>query len=163
MEIDNKIYFLAIYQKHAIRDSNPIWNFGKLLIQKYPFMFNEDRKTLYFVHLDKYNDHSKDTDKDDKDDKTDDNTDINISDNPNITDNNSDKNQNTTKNDKQSFWSKYKVYIIISIIVIVLIVGLILGYVFGRKVWEKHRKARANELIDDNYEYKENEENKIIN
>ena len=163
LEIDNKIYFLAIYLKPVIRSSNPIWNFGKLLIQKYPFMFNEDRKTLYFVHLDKYSDHSKDSDKDDKTDKTDDNTDKKISDNPDISDNTSDKKQDTTKNDKQSFWSKYKVYIIISIIVIVLIVGIILGYVFGRKVWEKHRKARANELIDDNYEYKENEENKIIN
>ena len=127
-------------------------------------MFNEDRKTLYFVHLDKYNEHSKDSDKDDKtDSKISDNTDSNISDEPILTDNNSDKNQNLPKNETKSFWSKYKVYIIIAIIIIVLIVGVIFGYIFGRKVWEKHRKTRANELIDDNYEYKENEDNKIIN
>ena len=167
-ELDNKIYFLAIYKQYATTDSNSIWNFGKILIKKYPFMFNEDRKTLYFVHLDKYNDHSKDSDTDsDKDDTTDskisDNTDSNISDEPILTDNNSDKNQNLPKNETKSFWSKYKVYIIITIIIIVLIIGVIFGYIFGRKVWEKHRKTRANELIDDNYEYKENEDNKIIN
>ena len=164
LEIDNKIYFLAIYRQYATSDSNSIWNFGKLLIKKYPFMFNEDRKTLYFVHLEKYNDHSKDSDldKDDMDHK-DDNTDSNISDNPDISDNNSDKNQNLPKNGTKSFWRRYKIYIIIAIILIVLIIGFIFGFFFGRKVWEKHRKARANELIDDNYEYKENEDNKIIN
>ena len=36
-----------------------------------------------------------------------------------------------------------------------------MGYAFGRKIWEKHRKARANEL-DDNYDYtKEDSDDKL--
>ena len=161
-EIDNKIYFLVIYQQ-MMSDSSSLWNFGKLLIQKYPFMFNEDRKTLYFVHLDKYQDHSKEPDPKQNTDDADENSDINISDNPEISDDNSNDKKNSKKKDENNFWSKYKIYIIVGIVIIVLIIGIILGYIFGRKVWEKHRKTRANELIDDNYEYKENEGDKIIN
>ena len=114
-------------------------------------MYNEDRKTFYFVHLKKYND----PDKEDKHDKYDNNT----SDNPDKTD----KNQSPIKNDNKSFWTENKEYFVISLLLIVLIVGIIFGYVFGRKVWEKHRKTRANEL-DDNYEYtKENDDDKLIN
>jgi hypothetical protein len=50
IELNNRIYFLVIY-----RDTiNTIWNFGSLLIKKYPFMFDQDRKTLYFIRLKKY-------------------------------------------------------------------------------------------------------------
>ena len=153
LEIDDKIYFLAIY--HQLQSSSPsdeIWNFGKLLIKKYPFMYNEDRKTLYFVYLKKYYD----PDKENKDNKYD------TSDNPDITDK-TDINPNKTKKDEKNFWTENKEYIIISLLLIVLIVGIIIGFVFGRKVWEKHRKTRANEL-DDNYEYtKENNDDKLIN
>ena len=155
LEINDKIYFLAIYHQPQSLTSDTIWNFGKILSKKYPFMFNEDRKTLYFVHLNKYNDHSIDPDKEDKHNKYDNNT----SNNPDI----NDKNQNPTKNDNKNFWTENKEYIVISLLIIVLIVGIIFGYVFGRKVWEKHRKTRANEL-DDYYEYtKENDDAKLIN
>ena len=151
LEIDDKIYFLVIYHQPQSSASASIWNFGKLLAKKYPFMYNEDRKTFYFVHLKKYND----PDKEDKHDKYDNNT----SDNPDKTD----KNQSPIKNDNKSFWTENKEYFVISLLLIVLIVGIIFGYVFGRKVWEKHRKTRANEL-DDNYEYtKENDDDKLIN
>ena len=151
-EIDDKIYFLAIYHQPQSSASNEIWNFGKLLIKKYPFMYNEDRKTLYFVYLKKYYD----PDKENKDNKYD------TSDNPDITDK-TDINPNKTKNDEKNFLTENKEYIIISLLLIVLIVGIIIGFVFGRKVWEKHRKTRANEL-DDNYEYtKENNDDKFIN
>ena len=151
LEIDDKIYFLVIYHQPQSSASASIWNFGKLLAKKYPFMYNEDRKTFYFVHLKKYND----PDKEDKHDKYDNNT----SDNPDKTD----KNQSRIKNDNKSFWTENKEYFVISLLLIVLIVGIIFGYVFGRKVWEKHRKTRANEL-DDNYEYtKETDDDKLIN
>ena len=154
MELDDKIYFLAIYHQPS-SDSNTIWNLGKLITKKYSFMFNEDRKTLYFIHLKKYDDQSIDPDKDDKYDN-------NTTDNPD----NSDKTDINTKpgeNDDKSFWSENKEYILLGLLLIVLIFGLIFGYAFGRKVWEKHRKTRANEL-DDNYEYtKENDDDKLIN
>jgi len=155
LEIDDKIYFLAIYYQPQSSASDSNWNFGRLLTKKYPFMFNEDRKTLYFVHLKKYKAHSKDPDKDDKYDN-------NTSDNPDVNDK-TDINPNQTKNGKKSFWSENKEYIMIILLLIVLIVGVIFGYIFGRKVWEKHRKTRANEL-EDNYEYtKENGDDKLIN
>ena len=155
LEIDDKIYFLAIYHQPLSSTSDAIWNFGKILLKKYPFMYNEDRKTLYFVHLKKYNDHSIEPDKEDKNDN-------NTSGNPDINDKN-DINTNPTKNNNKSFWNENKEYIIISLLLIVLIVGIIFGYVFGRKVWEKHRKTRANEL-DDNYEYtQEDNDSKLIN
>ena len=145
-ELNNRIYFLAIY-----RDSfNTLWNFGSLLIKKYPFMFDQDRKTLYFIRLKKYENYPFIPGKE----KTDNST------NP------SDKNI-PKEEKKESFWSKYKEYILLGCLFIFLIIGGILGYIFGRKVWEKHRKARANEL-EDNYEYKDENEDedklsKIIN
>ena len=154
LEIDDKIYFLSIYHQLQM-SSDEIWNFGKILTKKYPFMFNEDRKVLYFVHLKKYDDHSKDSDKEDKDDKT--------SDYPNDNPEDSNINPKPSKKDNKSFWNEKKEYIVIGLLIIVLIVGIIFGYVLGRKVWVKHRKARANEL-NDNYEYTRNDgDDKLIN
>ena len=131
IELNDRIYFLVIY-----RDAfNTIWNFGSILIKKYPFMFDQDKKTLYFIKLKKYQSEP-------EKEKTDGST--------------------TPKNeDVKSFWSEYKEYILFGCLFIFLIIGGILGYVFGRKIWEKHRKARANEL-DDNYDYtKEDDDDKL--
>jgi hypothetical protein len=142
-EFNDKIYFLIIY-----KDSfNTIWNFGSLLIKKYPFMFDQDRKTLYFIKLKKYENYPIQPDKE----KTDNTT------NPS----DKDISKEESKENKESFWNKYKFYILLGCLFIFLIVGAILGYIFGRKVWEKHRKARANEL-EDNFEYTdENDEGKF--
>ena len=142
-EFNDKIYFLVIY-----KDSfNTIWNFGSLLIKKYPFMFDQDRKTLYFIKLKKYENYPIQPDKE----KTDNTT------NPS----DKDISKEESKENKESFWNKYKFYILLGCLFIFLIVGAILGYIFGRKVWEKHRKARANEL-EDNFEYTdENDEGKF--
>ena len=56
MELDDKIYFLVIYKDTP----QLIWNFGIILIKKYSFMFDEDRKSFYFIHLKKYDKNSKD-------------------------------------------------------------------------------------------------------
>ena len=140
IEINDRIYFLAIY-----RDSfNTIWNFGSLFIKKYPFMFDQDRKTLYFIRLKKYENYPIEPAKEKTNNKT------------NPTDKDTPKEEN-----KNRFWNKYKEYILFGGLFIFLIIGAILGFIFGRKIWEKHRKARANEL-DDNYDYtNENNDEKL--
>ena len=49
------------------------------------------------------------------------------------------------------FWNKIKWYLFI-------IFGIIIGFLIGKKLRDKVRKLRANELQDD-YEYKENKDN----
>ena len=138
-ELNNRIYFLVIY-----RDSiNTVWNFGSLLIKKYPFMFDQDKNTLHFIKLKKY-----------QNNPIGQNENIDNSTTPN------DKNIQKEKN-KKSFWSQYKEYILFGCLFIFLIIGVIFGYIFGRKIWEKRRKTRANEL-DDNFDYtKEDSDDKF--
>ena len=53
---------------------------------------------------------------------------------------------------------------IISIVVIfVLLTGIIIGVFVGKKIWDKNRKKRANELNDDEYEYNSNNNDKMDN
>ena len=64
--------------------------------------------------------------------------------------------------------NKKKIDIIWIIILSVLLVGIIIGIFVGKKIWDKNRKKRANELLDDDYEYKttvngENKDEAIIN
>ena len=49
-ELNNRIYFLFIGK--GVSDS--IWTLGKSFMKKYPFIFNQDQKTIQFVHLNKY-------------------------------------------------------------------------------------------------------------
>ena len=50
----------------------------------------------------------------------------------------------------ESFWSFFKY--------ISIFIGIIIGILIGKKIWDKNRKRRANELIDDyQYESSENE------
>ena len=118
IEINDKIYFLIIYREL----SDSVWNFGNILVKKYSFMYDQDKKQIYFIHLKKYELEPKD-----------------------------DEDEDITK-DKNNFWSEYKESIIIGVLVLFIIIAAIVGFVFGRKIWEKHRKLRANEL-DDNYDY----------
>ena len=137
IEVNNKIYFLVIY-RDAI---NTIWNFGSLLIKKYPFMFDQDKKILYFIKLKKYQNYSIEP----KKEKTD--------------NSNSQSNKDIRKEEnKKSFLSEYKEYILFSCLFIFLIIGYIFRYVIRRKNLEKHRKARANELAD-NYNYSKDDSN----
>ena len=57
-----------------------------------------------------------------------------------------------------------KIEIIWIIILSVLLLGIIIGILVGKKIWDKNRKKRANELVDDDYEYESNNvAEKIIN
>ena len=166
MELDDKFYFLIIYIDRPFS----IWNFGIILIKKYSFMFDEDKKSFYFIHLKKYNNNPIDPENDNDNDDHHDNSDNNNDDNDNNSDDNDNNNyanktddKNIPQEDNFNFWNEYKQYILSGLIIIVLIIGLVIGYIFGRKIYEKQRKTRANEL-DDNYEYiKENEDETIYN
>ena len=132
IEINNKIYFLIIGKD---MESN-IWSFGKMFLKKYPFMFNEDKKTISFVYLNKY--YKKEEQDKEKD---------------------TNENESNNSNLKQFF----KDYYLIIIIIICIIIGIIFGVFIGKKIWKK-RRTRANEL-DDNVDYIENDDkyNKMIN
>ena len=45
----------------------------------------------------------------------------------------------------------------------VLLIGIVVGLLFGKKIWDKTRKKRANELVDDDYDYNAEGNEKIIN
>ena len=100
-------------------------------------MFDEDKKSLYFIHLKKYNINSNDNNGNKTNDK------------------------DIPKENNVNFWNEYKEYILFGLIFIVLIIGLVFGYIFGRKALEKRRKARANEL-EDNYEYIKNNDDENV-
>lgn len=53
-EKNNKIYFLILYKENT----KTIWNVGKIFMKKYPFIFDYEKKTISFVHLNKYNGNS---------------------------------------------------------------------------------------------------------
>ena len=51
------------------------------------------------------------------------------------------------------------------IVLLVLLIGIVIGIFVGKKIWDKNRKKRANELIDD-YDYEspnKDTQNRIIN
>ena len=63
---------------------------------------------------------------------------------------------------KEIIENKKKFEIIWIIILSVLLLGIILGIFVGKKIWDNKRKKRANELVDDDYEY-ESKKEEIIN
>ena len=62
LELDNIIYFLII--GNDITDTT--WKLGKSFMKKYPFIFDQDKKSLYFVHLEKFGDQNNDREKENK-------------------------------------------------------------------------------------------------
>jgi len=70
---------------------------------------------------------------------------------------NQDNNDNKEENKK-----KYKEILLYSIFGVCILIALIIGYIFGRQLWKKNRKIRANEL-DENIEYDDERYSKINN
>ena len=112
-EMNNKIYFLIVGKGINKAD----WKLGKIFMKKYPFIFDQDKKTISFIHLDKFR---------------------------------RQVNEQIKENEKKnSFsWIKLKEYFLYSL----LFIGILIGLFIGRRIWNKHRKLRANEL-EEKFEY----------
>ena len=67
-------------------------------------------------------------------------------------------NKEEQKEKKKKLEKKQLVWIII---LVVLLVGIVIGVLVGKKLWDKNRKKRANELLDDDYEYDSKEKQNI--
>ena len=67
---------------------------------------------------------------------------------------------NENKSKKNNFDIKQLIWIFI---LLVLLIGIIIGIFVGKKVWDKNRKKRANELLDEDYEYETSNNKENIN
>ena len=127
------IYFTFLYFDHLYND----WIVGQMFTSKYNFVFNTDTGEIGFYK--KVN---------------------NIIHNNDKSDVNSDNNENSLINGD----NKVKILTIIIIVSsCLLIIGIIIGIVIGIKFLKNKRKKRADELIDDEYEYSSKTEDNNIN
>ena len=76
---------------------------------------------------------------------------------------NNGKNNGKEKKQKMSIQKQIEKFYIY--ILIIIIIGIIIGYCFGKKLFDKKRKKRVYELIDEDYEYEvpQSDGNKNIN
>ena len=114
--------------------SPDIFKFGKNFLKKYQFLFRYEARRIGFLNNDIDN---KDHNKNEKDEKKD-------------------------NNDDDTDQSERKKAILIFILV-VLVIGIIIGVLVGKRIWDKNRKKRANELNDDEYEYNSDNNDKMDN
>ena len=68
------------------------------------------------------------------------------------------KEKMTKKKRKKLLNIKKKIEIIWIIVLSVLLAGIIIGILVGKKLWDNKRKKRANELVDEDYEYESKKE-----
>ena len=74
------------------------------------------------------------------------------------------ENDGESKEEKQEKKKKLEAKQLIWIfILVILFIGIVIGIFVGKKIWDKNRKKRANELLDDDYEYEESKQKKNIN
>jgi hypothetical protein len=79
----------------------------------------------------------------------------------NLTENNG--KSDAQSGDGNSNTSKTIIRILQVLLIVALLLGIVIGLFFGKKLWDNKRKIRANELIDDDYDYSEKKENTDIN
>ena len=71
---------------------------------------------------------------------------------------------NSTETGNENENNKSYGFFLYFIIIVLFILFLIIGFLLGKKIYENTRKKRANELLDDDYEYKSGTiDNKNIN
>jgi hypothetical protein len=69
------------------------------------------------------------------------------------------KDKEIRKEEQKSFEAKQLIWIFI---LLVLLIGIVIGVFAGKKIWDKARKKRANELLDD-YDYETDNKKPAIN
>ena len=69
------------------------------------------------------------------------------------------KDKEIKKDEQRSFEIKQLIWIFI---LLVLLIGIVIGVFVGKKIWDKARKKRANELLDD-YDYETDNKKPAIN
>ena len=69
------------------------------------------------------------------------------------------KDKEIRKEEQKSFEAKQLIWIFI---LLVLLIGIVIGVFVGKKIWDKARKKRANELLDD-YDYETDNKKPAIN
>ena len=138
--IHNNFYFLIIFDAEK---ENKIWKFGHFFFRIHQLIFDYDSKIIG------YYDRRIEPPKNDSDKKkSDDNEDQD------------DKGDKDNKDGKKNKNNK-KIFIYIALFIVVCIIVAIAFYL-GMK-YKESRKKRANELIDDNYDYDTADNNNIKN
>ena len=98
---NDKIFFLIIGSE--VSES---WMLGKIFMKKYPFIFDQDKKQIYFVHLNKYQDPIDNNENEEKENKN-------------------ENNSNT--------WKYIILYSLISLLFIGIIIGIFIGRKIWKK------------------------------
>ena len=138
MDINNYYYFMILFPHNQTGTSVfEDWHIGLPFLKQYQFILNFDYKYIGFYRTKNFEEKDENDENEEK-----------KNDNEN---NENNKNNNEEKN------NKVFIYILKILFVIILI---ILAIFFGRAL-KNQRKKRANELKDDDYEYMEENKNKI--
>ena len=124
VEKNGKFWFLIVFESYYELNQ---WFLGNLFLRKYNFTFDIDNKLIGF-----YNPNLPKTDNNQKEEEKENNGEINKINNDN----------------KMNYW------LLFGLVAISGIVFISVGIFIGKKVLNKVKKKRANELLDDNYEYK---------
>ena len=129
--INRKYYFLIIF---VADKNNNIWRLGQPFLKYHQFVFDYDSKTVGYYDTNIY--------KKKENKKNEDESNV-------INDKEKNETDYSNKNKENKGLNN-----IVKIIIQIIIIGFIafLAFYFGMKIKES-RKKRANELIDDNYEY----------
>ena len=68
------------------------------------------------------------------------------------------KNDNVEGKDNKKIWT-----FIVSTALVFVVIGIIIGIVIGIKFIKKRRAKRAEELVDEDYDYTPKNENNVVN
>ena len=134
ISISDNIYFLIIFRKEGLYQTNQTWKLGIPFLKKYQIIFNTDTKRIGYYVKDKTN--------------------INNDNNDN---NNLNKNIKENNNkDSLDFFSKIKNLISLRsfLEIIIIIIFIVIIICFGKKLYNyRNKQKKPFELQDEDYDY----------
>ena len=137
IKVGDYIYFLIIFRKDKLNQSNQTWKLGIPFLKRHQIIFNTDTKTIgYYVEnkLDK-----------------------NQESNSNINSKNNIKNDNKNST---NFFDKLKTFISLRTFfeIIIVIIFIVILFYFGKKLYNlKIKQKKPYELQDEDYDYFSND------